>query len=98
MPSHPRTAISRADTRLRLRSAASLAVLITLAVAPVRYVELVPGPTFNTLGSSGAPGHHDQWHRLASGQLRMLTVGEIDNLTAYNVVGPHSTAVLPREG
>ena len=31
-----------------------LAVLITLAyVAPVRYVELVPGPTFNTLGTSG---------------------------------------------
>src|ERR1700742_4547607 len=82
-----------------------LAVLITLAaVAPVRYVELVPGPTFNTLGNSGgtpvitisgAPTS------ASSGQLRMLTVGEIDNLTASNVVRGwfvHQTAVLPRGG
>ena len=81
-----------------------LAVLITLAVVvPVRYVELVPGPTFNTLGTSGgtpvitisgAPTSS------SAGQLRMLTVGEIDNMTAYNVVRGwfnHSTAVLPRE-
>lgn len=81
-----------------------LTVLITLAVVvPVRYVELVPGPTFNTLGTSGgtpvitivgAPTSS------SAGQLRMLTVGEIDNITAYNVVQGwfnHSTAVLPRE-
>jgi PDZ domain-containing protein len=81
-----------------------LAVLITLAVvAPVKYVELVPGPTFNTLGTSGgkpvititgAPT------TASAGQLRMLTIGEIDNITAFDVVKGwfnHDAAVLPRE-
>src|SRR5260370_36147435 len=81
-----------------------LAVLITLAyVAPVRYVELVPGPTFNTLGTSGGTSVitiSGARTSSSAGQLRMLTVGEGDNIEAYNVARgwfDHSTAVLRRE-
>jgi PDZ domain-containing protein len=82
-----------------------LAVLVTLAVgAPVRYVELVPGPTFNTLGSSGGKPVitiTGATTSASTGQLRMLTVGEIDKgMTAYDVVRGwfnHQDAVLPRE-
>ncbi|HEY7174375.1 MAG TPA: PDZ domain-containing protein [Micromonosporaceae bacterium] len=83
---------------------ALLAVLITVAAfAPVKYVELMPGPTFDTLGTSkgkpvisitGAPTSK------SSGELRMLTVEELDNLTAFDVVRGwlnHHDAVLPRE-
>jgi PDZ domain-containing protein len=71
--------------------------------APVKYVELVPGPTFNTLGSEkGKPVISITGAATSnpSGQLRMLTVGEIDNLTAWEVVRgwfDHNSAVLPRE-
>src|SRR5262245_52419533 len=72
--------------------------------APVDYVELVPGPTFDTLGTvkgkpvisiSGAPTTS-----ASTGQLRMLTVGEIDKVTAFDVVRgwfDRDNAVLPRE-
>jgi len=81
-----------------------LVALVTLAVvAPVPYVELVPGPTFNTLGASDGKQVitiSGASTSTSAGQLRMLTVGEIDKMTAYDVVRgwfSHSSAVLPRE-
>lgn len=83
-----------------------LAVLIGLAffAAPaVGYVALVPGPTFNTLGTSGgkplisitgAPTSTSQ------GQLRMLTVGEIDKINVWQVLRgwfDPNTAIVPKE-
>jgi PDZ domain-containing protein len=83
-----------------------LIVLIGLAffaIPPIAYVALVPGPTFNTLGSSdgkqlitisGAPSSESK------GQLRMLTVGEIQDIKVWDVVRgwfDGDTAVVPRE-
>jgi PDZ domain-containing protein len=81
----------------------ALAALAFYAAPPVGYVALVPGPTFNTLGSSGgkqlitikgAPTS------ASKGQLRMLTVGEIDDITVWDVVKgwfAGDTAVVPKE-
>lgn len=81
-----------------------LAGMITAgAQAPVKYVKIVPGYTFNTLGSysgkqlitiSGAPQTQSQ------GQLRMLTIGEIQGLTTFQVIRgwlDNDDAVVPRE-
>src|SRR5262249_34717916 len=66
-------------------------------------VELVPGPTFNPLRSSdgkqlttitGAPSS------TSAGQLRMLTVGEIDDVNVFDIVKgwlDPSNAVVPAE-
>jgi PDZ domain-containing protein len=81
-----------------------LIVLILLAMwAPVKYVELVPGPTYNTLGATGgkdlititgAPT------TASTGQLRMLTVAERQGLNTYEVVQGWlrgTDAVVPEE-
>ncbi len=81
-----------------------LAGMITAgALAPVKYVKIEPGYTFNTLGSydgkqlitvSGAPETQSQ------GQLRMLTVSEVQGLNTYQVIRGwlnHDVAVVPRE-
>jgi len=82
---------------------AALIVLAIFAIPPIGYVALVPGPTFNTLGSSGgkqlitikgAPTSNP------TGQLRMLTVGEIDKVNVYDVIRgwfDSDTAVVPAE-
>lgn len=95
--------MSRRATTL-LTGTVLLVVLILLAMwAPVKYVELVPGPTYNTLGATGgkdlititgAPTS------TSSGQLRMLTVGERQDLNTYEVVQGWlrgSDAVVPQE-
>jgi PDZ domain-containing protein len=87
-----------------------IAVFIVLAVLAVKavpadggYVALVPGPTFNTLGSSGGKQLITITGRTtypSNGQLRMLTVGEIQDLTVWDVVKgwlSSDTAVVPRE-
>jgi Lon-like protease len=81
-----------------------LAGLIVAAInAPVKYVQIQPGPTFNTLGSfdgkqlisiTGAPTSQ------SSGQLRMLTIGEVQGLTTWDVIRGwlnKDDAVVPRE-
>lgn len=81
-----------------------LVALILLAMwAPVRYVELVPGPTYNTLGSSdGKPLITITGGTVSNptGQLRMLTVEEHRGLNTFEVVRgwlQGSTAVIPAE-
>jgi PDZ domain-containing protein len=76
---------------------------LTFAHVPVRYVALIPGPTFNTLGSSdgkelitisGAPTTN------SAGQLRMLTVLEQEKMTVFDVVRDWidpKAEVIPRE-
>ncbi len=76
---------------------------LTFAHVPVRYVALEPGPTYNTLGKSGgkelititgAPTSDSK------GQLRMLTVYEVEGLNAWNVVTDwlsSDKAVIPEE-
>lgn len=79
-----------------------LGLLVYWTPAPA-YVELVPGPTFNTLGQSGgkdlitiAGGKT----YTPSGELRMLTVGEIDDLSTLDVIKGWlngKAAVVPAE-
>jgi Lon-like protease len=82
---------------------AVLGALAFFAVPPIGYVALVPGPTFNTLGSSGGKELITISGKPTSeskGQLRMLTVGEIDQLTVWDVVKgwfESDTAVVPKE-
>jgi Lon-like protease len=80
-------------------------VLLTLLVgqAPVPYVQLEPGPTFNTLGKDhdkdvieikGAPTTE------SAGQLRFLTVGVVSQLTLLEAIEGWfngDDAVVPRE-
>src|ERR1700753_626086 len=80
----------------------TLGALIYWTPAP-EYVELVPGPTYNTLGSNngkqlititGGPVQQP------TGQLRMLTVGEIEDIKTYQVITgwvSGNSAVVPRE-
>jgi len=81
-----------------------LAVLVVLAwQVKVPYVELGPGPTFDTLGQdhgqdviqiSGAPTS------TSTGQLRMVTVGVQDQITLAEALRgwlSGDTAVVPRE-
>ncbi len=81
-----------------------LAGLIALSsTATVGYGELMPGPTFNTLGTvdgkdvitiSGAPTQP------TDGQLRMLTIYEVRDLNTFDVIKgwlDGSLAVLPSE-
>src|SRR5262249_22100739 len=81
----------------------ALVVLSAQARLTNTYVELVPGPTWDTLGTSdgkqlitisGAPTS------TSHGQLRMLTVGEVDNVTVFDIVKgwlDPSSAVVPAE-
>jgi PDZ domain-containing protein len=81
-----------------------LACALALSFAPVPYVGLEPGPTFNTLGVddqnhdiiqiSGAPTSHP------AGQLRFLTVDVTYPLTLFEAVRgwlDPNEAVVPRE-
>jgi PDZ domain-containing protein len=67
------------------------------------YVELVPGPTYDTLGSNdGKPLITITGAATSNphGQLRMLTVGEIDDVQVYDIVRgwlDPTTAVIPAE-
>jgi PDZ domain-containing protein len=88
-----------------LTAGAVLLVLLALLAnwTKVQYVELVPGPTFNTLGQSGGKelitisGGKTY---TPTGQLRMLTVGEYDELHVIDVIRgwlDDNNAVVPRE-
>jgi Lon-like protease len=85
---------------------AVLVALLTLLVgqAPVPYVQLEPGPTYDTLGQdtngkdvievNGAPTS------TSKGQLRFLTVGVLENLTLLDALRGwlrSDDAVVPRE-
>jgi PDZ domain-containing protein len=85
---------------------AVLVILLTVLVgrAPVPYVLLEPGPTYNTLGQD------DQQHDIividgaptsnSAGQLRFLTVGVVSQLTLLDAVRgwlAGDDAVVPRE-
>jgi Lon-like protease len=73
------------------------------ATAPVKYVKIEPGLTFNTLGSfqgkqlitiTGAPTS------TSAGQLRMLTISEEQGLSTFDVIRGwlnRDDAVVPRE-
>src|SRR5690242_8133196 len=87
-----------------LAGAILLAVLIALATqVTVPYVELGPGPTWDTLGTdkgqaviqiTGAPTSDSK------GQLRMVTVGVTDHITLWEAVRgwwDGNAAVVPRE-
>jgi PDZ domain-containing protein len=82
---------------------AALVALAFAAVPPVGYVELEPGPTFNTLGSSDSKELitiTGAATTVSKGQLRMLTVGEIDKITVWDVVKgwfDSDRAVVPKE-
>lgn len=68
-----------------------------------QYVELVPGPTFDTLGSSDGKQLitiSGASTSTSAGQLRMLTVGEIDDVNVFDIVKgwlDPSNAVVPAE-
>ena len=72
---------------------------LTFALTPrCRYVELEPGPTFNTLGKSGGKDVITITGAKttdSTGQLRMLTVYEVEKLTAWDVI---SRLVQQRRG
>jgi len=82
---------------------AVLCALAFVATPQVPYVSLGPGPTFNTLGSSGGKELitiSGEPTSRSTGQLRMLTVGEIDDINVWQVVRgwfDPNTAVVPRE-
>ena len=57
--------------------------------APVKYITIEPGPTFDTLGQakgkalitvSGAPATK------SDGQLRMVTIGELQGMSTFDVI------------
>jgi Lon-like protease len=78
-------------------------LIVAAGKAPVKYVKIEPGPTFNTLGTfdgkplitiTGAP------ETTSKGQLRLLTIGEVQGLTTYDVIRgwlSKDDAVVPRE-
>jgi PDZ domain-containing protein len=78
-------------------------LIAQISAAKVPYVELGPGPTYNTLGTDGG---HDVIEvsgagtSASAGQLRMVTVNVISNLTLWDAlrgwVQPQY-AVVPRE-
>jgi PDZ domain-containing protein len=85
---------------------AVLVALLTVLVgqAPVPYVQLEPGPTFDTLGQD--PDHHDiividgTATSTSAGQLRFLTVGVLPRLTLLEAIKgwlSGDDAVVPRE-
>lgn len=85
-----------------------LAVLVTLAMVGIKvpYVELGPGPTWDTLGSDhGKPviqvsGGNVPDNDGSDGQLRMVTVGVQDQLTLWQALQgwlDPDDAVVPRE-
>jgi Lon-like protease len=99
--------MSRRAATLLVAAAGVLIALIVAVVAPVPYVALTPGPTLNTLGTSGKQplitikGH--QTFR-TSGHLNMVTVSFIGGPgTDFNVFGAlrawlsPDNAVVPQE-
>ena len=80
------------------------ALTMLVGQAPVPYVQLQPGPTYNTLGKdndnkdvitiNGAPTTE------STGQLRFLTVGVVPQLTLFQAIEGwfnDDNAVIPRE-
>jgi PDZ domain-containing protein len=82
---------------------AAIVFLAVWAVPPVGYVALRPGPTFNTLGSYNGKELITITGTQTSkptGELRMLTVSEYDQLSIWSVVSgwlDPNTAVVPSE-
>ncbi len=83
---------------------ALLVALVALAYnAPVKYITIEPGPTFDTLGKangqplitvSGVP------EQKPTGQLRMVTIGEVQGLTTIDMIKSwlnSDYATVPRE-
>ncbi len=99
--------MSRSVVTLLVAGAGVLAALVVAIFAPVPYVALTPGPTFNTLGSSGGQrlisisGHPTY---PVSGHLNMVTVSFLGGPgTRFNVIAalrawldPHD-AVVPEQ-
>src|ERR1035437_2983496 len=99
--------MSRRVVTLMVAGAGVLAALVVAVLAPVPYVALTPGPTLNTLGSSG--GHpliqvsgHPTYP--VKGHLNMVTVSFFRGPgTGYNIIAalrswlsPHN-AVVPEQ-
>src|ERR1700704_5569019 len=79
-------------------------LIVLAAQAPVPYVQLQPGPTFDTLGKdtsgkdviqiTGANATN------SAGQLRFVTIGVVKDLTLADALTGwlrHEDAVVPRE-
>jgi Lon-like protease len=79
--------MSRRSATLFVAAAGVLIAIIVAAVAPVPYVALMPGPTFNTLGSvSGKPLIQVKGHPTypTKGNLNMVTVSLMGGPGAKN--------------
>jgi len=95
--------VSRRTLTLLLSTLLAAALVVLAMVAPVPYVALGPGPTFNTLGDEGGTPVIDiQGHEVypAPGNLDLTTVGVQVRLTlAGALVGwvQRDEAIVPRE-
>lgn len=80
-----------------------VALALMLVFVRVPYVELVPGPTVNTLGSyEGKPVIEVEGKQTnhTSGSLNLTTVGVIDRITIFQAIAgwfSDDSAVVPRE-
>ena len=81
-----------------------VALSILMGMAPVPYVSLRPGPTFDTLGVDGDNNEiiviDGTQTSDSAGQLRFLTVGVADGLTLLEAIQgwlSGDDAVIPRE-
>lgn len=96
--------MSRRTLTLLLAGVLALGMTLVLAVAPVPYVALAPGPTYNTLGVDGAGkpvitivGHQTYPD---SGHLNMTTISVVNRLTVFQAIRGwfrSDLAVVPRD-
>lgn len=95
--------VSRRTLTLLLSSLLAVGLLLAALVAPVPYVSLGPGPTFNTLGQDeGTPVIDIQGHRVYpdEGHLDLTTVGVRSQLSLGEALLGwlrRDEAVVPRE-
>ena len=86
---------------------AGIALLVALVVlgwnAPVKYITIEPGPTFDTLGQAKGKALikvNGVTESSSKGQLRMVTIGELQGLSTFDVLkawlNPRD-ATVPRE-
>jgi PDZ domain-containing protein len=76
-------------TRLLVATALLLGLVVAAAFIPVPYVELSPGPTFNTLGKVG-----DHQVIEIKGRPTYPTSGALDAVTVYEYGAPGTTVTL----